>query len=251
MLMPTIGYLTCYCCEMQKTHEDQTVVVVVEYCSSYEMLRLCQRTMDDPHYCVVLPVHVKRVMGGAEHHVVAELHYHVEEEVQWGVVHHDIVDNSWVVVDHDYYIQEVLLHVGNLGVVVHSSRLTVLALLEAVDHDYTPVLLHAGNFAVVVHNDHYQSIHSETAVPLLHEAEYDIHVLRVPNFGVVDRVDEAAVEQVLLRVANYGSILVVVEAVDREVVVAAYNEVEDRSSLSSVFVVEFFFIKASSDFIGS
>lgn len=60
-----------------------------------------------------------------------------------------------------------------------------------VDHDYMlQVLLHAGNFGVVV-----------------------------------DRVDEAAVEQVLLhRVANYCSI--------REVVVAADIEVEDRSSQS-------------------
>lgn len=202
--------------------------------------------MEDPqHYCfVLLPVHVG-VMGGAEHHVVAELHYHVEDEVQWGVVHHDIVDNSWVVVDHDYYIQEVLLHVGNLGVVVHNSRLTVLVLLEAVDHDYTPVLLHAGNFAVVVHNDHYS--HS-TAVPLLREADHDIHVLHVQNFGVADRVDEEAVEQVVLhRVANYCSILVVVVVVDREVVAAAYNEVKDRSS--SLFLCCFVFHQKS-DFTG-
>ena len=43
MLMPTIGYLTCYCycCEMQMTHADQAVavaVMVVEYCSPYEVL---------------------------------------------------------------------------------------------------------------------------------------------------------------------------------------------------------------------
>ena len=155
--------------------------------------------------------------AAAEHHVVAAaLQHHVEEEeVPLGVVHHDIVvDNSWVGVDHDYMLQ-VLLHAGNFGVVVHNSRLT--APLAEADHDdyYIQVLLHAENFAVVVHNDHFRSSRSTA---------HDIHVLHAGNFGVVvDRVDEAAVEQVLLhRVANYCSI--------REVVVAADIEVEDRSS---------------------
>ena len=157
--------------------------------------------------------------AAAEHHVVAAaLQHHVEEEeVPLGVVHHDIVaDNSWVGVDHDYMLQ-VLLHAGNFGVVVHNSRLT--APLAEADHDdyYIQVLLHAENFAVVVHNDHFRSSRSTA---------HDIHVLHAGNFGVVvDRVDEAAVEQVLLhRVANYCSI--------REVVVAADIEVEDRSSQS-------------------
>jgi hypothetical protein len=115
---------------------------------------------------------VEVVVDAAEHHVATVLHYHVKEEEE---VHHDIVDNSWVVVDHDYYIQEeVLLHVGNLGVVVHNSCLTVLALLEAVDHDYyTLAHPHAANFAVVVHSDHYLSNRSETA-PLLLEADHDM-----------------------------------------------------------------------------
>jgi hypothetical protein len=170
---------------------------------------------------------VEVVVDAAEHHVATVLHYHVKEEEE---VHHDIVDNSWVVVDHDYYIQEeVLLHVGNLGVVVHNSCLTVLALLEAVDHDYyTLAHPHAANFAVVVHSDHYLSNRSETA-PLLLEADHDILVL-VQNFEVADRVDEVEAEQVLHRVANYCNILVV------EVVVAADIEVGRRSS-SAVLVV--------------
>jgi hypothetical protein len=174
---------------------------------------------------------VEMVVDAAEHHVATVLQYHVKEEEE---VHHDIVDNSWVVVDHDYYIQEeVLLHVGNLGVEVHNSCLTVLVLLEVVDHDYyTLAHPHAANFVVVVHSDHYLSNRSETALLLL-EADHDIFVL-VQNFEVADRVDEA--EQVLHRVANYCSILVVEEAVDHEVVVAADIEV-GRHSSSAVFVV--------------
>ena len=189
---------------------------------------------------------VEVVVDAAEHHVATVLHYHVKEEV-----HHDIVDNSWVVVDHDYYIQEeVLLHVGNLEVVVvHNNCLTVLVLLEAVDHDYyTLAHPHAANFVVVVHSDHYLSNRSETA-PLLLEADHDILVL-VQNFEVADRVDEVEAEQVLHRVANYCSILVEEEeAVDHEVVVAADIEVGRRSSSAvSLVVVPLVMSKTSSDF---
>ena len=188
-------------------------------------------------------------MDAAEHHVATVLHYHVKEEEE---VHHDIVDNSWVVVDHDYYIQEeVLLHVGNLGVVVHNSCLTVLALLEAVDHDYyTLAHPHAANFVVVVHSDHYLSNRSETALLLL-EADHDIHVL-VQNFEVADRVDEVEAEQVLHHVANYCNILVVEEeAVDHEVVVAADIEVGRRSSFCVVTMMIACDVKISSISIGS
>ena len=189
-------------------------------------------------------------MDAAEHHVATVLHYHVKEEEE---VHHDIVDNSWVVVDHDYYIQEeVLLHVGNLEVVVvHNNCLTVLVLLEVVDHDYyTLAHPHAANFAVVVHSDHYLSNRSETA-PLLLEADHDILVL-VQNFEVADRVDEVEAEQVLHHVANYCNILVVEEeAVDHEVVVAADIEVGRRSSFCVVTMMIACDVKISSISIGS
>jgi hypothetical protein len=177
------------------------------------------------------------VVDAAEHHVAAVLHYHVQEEEE---VHYDIVDNSWAVVDHDYYIQEeVLLHVGNLGVVVHNSCLTVLVLLEAVDHDYyTLAHPHAANFVVVVHSDHYLSNRSETA-PLLLEADHDIHV-HVQNFGVADRVDEVEAEQVLHR----NILLVVEEAEDHEAVVAADIEV-GRSSLPLSLSLLFFCLQGN------